>query len=269
MDATPQAAPSATEHSLARARRPPEDGALAPTPRFFRVMALIAVAITFVGFLPTFFLPLAQGTFVREPVVYIHGVLFFGWVVFFFIQTWQVGRGQILAHREWGVFGAALVSAMVFSVMTVVVVRLNHPLNVPRGAPGSTEFAFGQVLGPLTFAAFVTAGLANVRRPEVHKRLMLLATLSILGAPLGRWIGVVQQLLPVGPPPLWLTQMPGLVTDVLVIAAMVYDYRSMRRVSWVYLLGLPIIIGFPMAGAFIGFTPAWQQAAAWLRTLGG
>ena len=36
------------------------------------------------------------------------------------------------------------------------------------------------------FAFFVAAAIANIRRPEAHKRLMLLATISLLQAAMGR-----------------------------------------------------------------------------------
>src|SRR5437868_2067154 len=89
---------------------------------FYAAMSALCLAVAVLGFAPTFFLPLAQGTFERPPVFYIHGLLFFSWTLYFCAQTWMIAAGRTLAHREWGVLGAGLAGAMVFSVMSVVVV---------------------------------------------------------------------------------------------------------------------------------------------------
>jgi hypothetical protein len=39
----------------------------------------------------------------------------------------------------------------------------------------------------LVFAILATAGILYRRRPETHKRLMLVATISLLGAAISRW----------------------------------------------------------------------------------
>ena len=70
---------------------------------------------------------------------------------------------------------------------------------------------------------------------EVHKRLMLVNTAGILQAAVGRWF--VLFLAPatapgvaVSPPPVFVTVMPGLVVDLLIVAGMIYDWRTRGRV---------------------------------------
>ena len=60
---------------------------------FYHWMALACLAISVLGFLPTFFVPVAQGTFARPPIVYVHGLLFFSWTIFFCTQTWLAASG--------------------------------------------------------------------------------------------------------------------------------------------------------------------------------
>jgi hypothetical protein len=232
--------------------------------RFFRLMSAICLAIAVVGFMPTYFLPMAQGGFKAPPIIHIHGLLFFAWMILFCSQTWLVGHGKILAHREWGVLGAALTSAMVFSVVTVTVVRMNGPNPSFFGTPPAT---WGMITSMAFFAGFVTVGLANVRRPEVHKAAMLVATVSLLSAAVGRWVSLF------APkdgslPPLGLLLVPGLTVELLIVAAMVYDRRMTGRLSRVYLTGLVLNVILPLTMP-IGFTPAWLPVADWIKHLGG
>ena len=47
-------------------------------PRFYLWMAIAMTATAFLGFVPTFWAPLAQGVPERIGVLAIHGILFFG-----------------------------------------------------------------------------------------------------------------------------------------------------------------------------------------------
>ena len=51
--------------------------------RFYVYMGVIFVAIAFGGFAPTFWTPLASGTFTADPVIHLHGLLYSAWTLFF------------------------------------------------------------------------------------------------------------------------------------------------------------------------------------------
>jgi hypothetical protein len=267
---TTPATASIDDHSTAlreKGQRPVETRAGG---RFFRLMSAVCLAVSIVGFMPTFFVPWATGGFEAPPILHIHGLLFFAWMIFFCSQTWLVGRGNILAHREWGVLGAALAAAMGFSVIAVTVVRMNGPNPTFFGTPPATWVA---ITSMIFFTGFVILGLANVRRPEVHKRAMLVATLSLLGAPIGRLVGIA--LFATGSipqdgslPPFWVTLVPGLTVDLLFIAAIVHDSRLTGKLSLVYLTGVVLNLILPLT-VRIGFTPAWAPVADWIKHLGG
>lgn len=246
-------------------------GARDQTKWFYAWMALVCLGVAVFGFLPTFFWPLVQGTFVRPPVFYLHGLIFFTWTLFFCIQTWLVASGKTLAHREWGVAGAGLAAAMAFTVMTVVVVRLNQTPPIPAG-PGSASFSWVDVGALIFFEACIVLGFANTRRPEVHKRLMLLATISLLNAPMARWFIVLfapPPGAPPGPPPFLVEQGPNFLIAALIVAPMIFDYRTRGRVSRVYLVGLPLYVLLNLSWDPIGFSPAWLAVADWIKHIGG
>ncbi|HVY88269.1 MAG TPA: hypothetical protein VG942_05330 [Hyphomonadaceae bacterium] len=242
---------------------------------FYHWMALACLAVTLVGFLPTYFVPIAQGTLAREPMVHLHGLLFFAWIVFFCWQTWLAAMGRVTGHREWGMVGVGLAAAMAFSVITVDAVRLNQ---TPAEPP---IFAMIHLSGILFFETCVVAALASVRRPEVHKRFMLLATISLLGAPIGRWWGVLLGLS--GGPASAASSLPSLDAGTLLLVtfgpplsaaavgavAVAFDWSTRRRVSPIYAAGLPIYVVMSPVGAAIAATPAWLAVVDWIKHLGG
>ncbi len=60
------------------------------------------------------------------------------------------------------------------------------------------RFSWIQVGGITLFAALFILAIVNVKKAEVHKRLMLVATISLLQAPIARWFAVL--LAPPAPP---------------------------------------------------------------------
>lgn len=245
---------------------------------FYHWMALACLVVSVLGFMPTFFLPAAQGTFAGAPMIVLHGLLFFAWMIFFTTQTWLAASGRVAAHREWGLLGIALATAMFFSVVTVAIVRLNQPVGRPAW------LVWGDISSMVYFETCIAVALANVRQPETHKRLMLLATVSMLGAPIGRWVFLL-----LGPPPFLIdTQLVPAVTGppidpVLLILVnptnfvvllmgfvLVFDWRTRGRVSPVYLAGMLVFIAkMYLLDGLISATPAWAAAVGWLKGFGG
>jgi uncharacterized membrane protein YraQ (UPF0718 family) len=83
---------------------------------FYVWMAGIFVLIAFGGFIPTYWARLATGTFKGAPILHIHGMLFFAWTLLFLAQTTLVATGRTPRHRNWGLAGISLATAMAFTV---------------------------------------------------------------------------------------------------------------------------------------------------------
>ena len=240
---------------------------------FYAWMGLTTVAIAVIGFMPTYFLPLVQGQFQAPPIIHIHGMIFFGWTVLFASQTWLVASGKTSAHRTWGMLGVAWATAMVFIVFATVAVRINI-LSAAGYRNEALAFSWVQIGGILLFATIIVLAIVNVKKPEVHKRLMLLGTVALLDAPIARWFLVFLapptppgQIAP--PPPLFITIPPALVADLLIIVAMVYDWRTRGRPHPVYLIGGAALLAYQLTRPLIGDTAIWQSIAAGLGGLGG
>jgi hypothetical protein len=250
---------------------------------FYHWMALACLAVAVIGYIPTFFLPVARGTFVREPIIALHGMLFFAWIMFFCWQTWLAATGRTSRHREWGLVGVAIATAMAFSVGVVNVVRLNHGQPLTPTLVSPPVFVLAQAWGIAFFEGCVVAALMNVRRPDVHKRLMLLATVSLLGAPIARWwerafadrFAAANAAAAAGdtsldPVMFLLFNAPGVSASLLLVVAIVFDWRTRRRVSPVYAVGLPVFLLFPpLVFPLVGFSPAWVAVTTWFKGFGG
>src|SRR5436190_7654361 len=95
--------------SIPRESIPGKSVAGIQTGRYFYVwMAAAFVIVAFGGFSPTYWAPVAAGTFKAPPIIHIHGMLMFTWVCFYFLQTALVATGRTLNHRNWGLAGIAL-----------------------------------------------------------------------------------------------------------------------------------------------------------------
>jgi hypothetical protein len=243
------------------------------TRKFYVWMAGTFLAIAVLGFLPTYFAPMAQGRFEGPPIIHIHGMIMFAWVALFFVQTLLVSRGATLAHRSWGMLGIAIVTAMAFSVFTIIGVRI-HQLE-PLGL-ANTELAFSwiQVSGVLMFVALFTLAIANIKKSDTHKRLMILATISILDAPIARWFAVFLAPphvmgVPDAAPPAFIDVPPALISDLLIVAAIVFDWRTRGKPHPAYLWGGAAILLMQFTRVPIAGSASWQDIAAWIGRLGG
>src|SRR5262249_17332548 len=108
-----------------------------------------------------------------------------------------------------------------------------------------------------SFGALVSTAVMQRRRPEAHKRLTLLATISLLTAAIGRGL---RQLGMGGAPNLFLG------TDVFVLVLVLYDLGSRGRLHTTTLWGGALVVGFKLLLYYaLSGTPAWLALADALR----
>ena len=126
------------------------------------------------------------------------------------------------------------------------------------------------------FAGFFISAIANIKRPEAHKRLILLATVSLLQAAMGRVFfllvtgggpGLRPGLGP--PPPLSIGLVPSLIVELIIVAGIVYDWRTRGRPHPVWLIGAAVITAVILLRGPLSGTPAWLALADALAHFAG
>jgi hypothetical protein len=240
-------------------------------------MALLCAAAAFGGFLPTFWLPLTQGHEVASPVIAIHGLLFSMWTLFFILQTWLAASGRIANHRAAGLFGISLASVMTVFGFLVQINEIKR-----AGAAGDLNVGLSFSILPLWhvvfFATCVTFAIVNIRRPEWHKRLMLVATILILNAPIARpfiyFLAFhghmpVAAGLPAPPAPLDGIQPEDYAVNLILLIPIIYDWRKRGRPHPVYLLGGGVTVLMEALQSPISRTAQWHAVASWFYSLAG
>jgi hypothetical protein len=222
--------------------------------RFYVGMA-IAIALTvFAGFSRTYFLKAHYGTPELSLLLHVHGLVFTSWVLFFLAQTTLVAAGRTDIHRRMGVAGAVLAALLLIVGTATAIVRVKGGSAPVPGVP-TLAFLAIPLFDMVVFAILVGAALYFRHRAETHKRLMTLGIIALMSAPIAR---LPFALLEAGPPAFF-----GL-TDLFILAMLVYDLTSRRRVHPATIWGgLLIVISQPLR-LIISGTPAWMAFAAWI-----
>lgn len=236
----------------------PLDTPLPRAPRSERSLytwgALAALAIAFAGFAPTYYLKAFSSAPELTPLKHLHGVVMSAWLVLFFIQVRLMATGRTGLHRRLGILGL-LVAVAVVGVGLAAAIASARAGFAPPGIP-PLVFTAIPVGDMAAFAGLVGAALWLRQRGAWHKRLMLVATLSMMTPAIARLL-IMLGIPPI--PPLFF----GL-TDLLIVACAAYDWRRNARFHPAFAAGLAFLV-FTQAGRLaLGMTQAWADFAGWL-----
>lgn len=221
--------------------------------RFYIGAAVVALLVVLTGFARSYYLKGAFGAPELTALKHLHGLVMTAWFTLFFVQVMLVETGRTPVHRKLGVVGA------IVAVLVVVVGTTTALVGAKNGAtPGPPPLVFLAIpLGDMVvFSVLVTAAILYRKRSNIHKRLMLTATLGILGAAVARI-------------PIDFLQAGGLpaffgVVDVLLLAFVAIDTVKNRRLHPAFIAGVLVVIGSQAARFLIAGTPQWTTFARWL-----
>jgi hypothetical protein len=233
-------------------------------------MAAGCLAVGIIGFAPTYWVPLFRGGLDVPPLTHAHALVFYGWLIFFWNQTRLAASGAVARHRELGVAGVALATGMFF-VGTEMAISSVKKFAAAGYGDAALAFSSVSLTGIVLFAVLFGLAIVNVKKPEIHKRLILVATVSILQAAVGRWFVLFFAPRPASglgpPPPVAVTVLPGLVTDLLLVAAMIHDRRTRGRVHRVYWIAGAVLVAVQVLRVPLSTSPGWLAIARWVVTL--
>ena len=184
-------------------------------------------------------------------IVYLHAVVFVGWLVLVTAQVALVLSGRLSLHRQIGRFGTYIAGLMVLlglATALTVIGRYHFP-------PESLALNLVDLLGLFVFVAL---GIHYRTNPAVHKRMMMLAMVSITDPGYSR---AIEYIYPDLKTPLdWF--LGTFYANVLLVALMFgWDLFRRRRVHPALLIGGTALLAAELVTAFLNFSPAWNAVA--------
>jgi hypothetical protein len=219
---------------------------------FFSGMALLILASVFSGFARTYFFAGLWNAPLPNRLIHVHAVVFSSWIVLFILQIALVSTKRVRWHRNLGVLGAALAMAIVTLGMLASTDSLSRGFSPPGSGIDPRTFYAIPFLQVVVFAILIIAAFRFRFSPTAHKRLMLIATISLLGPAINRWpVALFQKV-----PPLTSAVLLG-----FILMLVAYDIWTLGKVHRATLwAGLTVVVSqlllFP-----IGQTAPWHSFA--------
>lgn len=212
-------------------------------PRWFFVgMAVFLMLFVILGFGSTYGLQLLTGSEISGSgivetnwVIHTHAVVFVGWMILLLTQTSLVAKRKTRKHMAIGkTVGIGLAIAVLLAGSLIV-----HSRNVTAVSEGLVTWAEWPVMilantaplmGLITFSILFGLGIYNRSKPEVHKRYMIFATITLLIAATSR----MDYLL--GP---WSNSIG---TGIMIAPMITYDYYTEQKIRQATLIGSGIVV---------------------------
>lgn len=155
--------------------------------QLYLALTLFLIATVITGFWPSYFGTLLSDAVTRPLVMHLHGAIFTGWMALLFLQVGLAATGRVRLHRQVGRFGIGY-GVLVF-VMGVIVTFAAPVMHV-RAGEWTVDRAAGFLLLPIgdmiLFAGFFGTAVAHRHKPDVHKRLIVAATVALAFAAVAR-----------------------------------------------------------------------------------
>lgn len=231
-----------------------------PAPRtqervFFGGIAILLCAVVVFGFSRTYFAAGMVLAPLPNALVHVHGGVFTLWMVLYLVQSALVSAKRVAWHRTLGTIAFCLPPIMVVLGVAAALDGVRRGTHI-GGLPTNVSLAI-PLFGITAFAVVIAAAWRARRRPDAHKRLIVIATIGITEAAIGRF-------------PLWThAGLPPAAFNVLFLGLLLmlvagYDLFALRRIHRTTLWAAPFTLALAAAAVPIGMTPLWHGFAGFL-----
>ena len=214
---------------------------------FYFAMSLLLAALVVDGFKRTVNDHLFHPAIPRPFILWIHGAAFAGWVIFFIGQSTLVRVHNVSWHRSMGWFGAGLATVMVpLGVVTAVIMARFDAVQLHMS--DAAAFLSIPFYDMIAFGVLIALAIVWRTKPELHRRLIFIATCGLMDAALGRFDYLFDH------------NLFFYCLDLLILLGVGRDLLVDRRVHKVYLYALPLlIVGQSLAVYMWRSNPSWWQ----------
>lgn len=220
---------------------------------FFSAMAGLLLLTVFIGFAHSYYLAGIFHAPLPSLITHLHGALFSCWIVLFVTQTLLAAAGRVDIHRILGIAGFLLACLM---VIVGVLVATDFLARSP--VPDTKMFYIIPLTDILIFGTLVAFAFRARSHPPAHKRLILVATITLMGAALFRW-----------PFPFvhHNVRLVAILNYLFLLMLVIYDLWSTRKIHRATLWASAFLIFVEEIRLPIGHTAAWHSFAAWVQSL--
>ena len=201
---------------------------------FYLCMSVFIAAVIGYGFGHTVDNKLIHGNPRRPILLWVHAVLFSGWIAFYISQSVLVRVRKVKLHRALGWAGAALGTSMVVVGPWVALVMARFDISQLH-RPNRDAFLIIPLFDMAVFATCFGLAILWRTRPEFHRRLLLIATCALTGAAFGRISFMHAPIFFYG----------GI--DGLILLGVLRDFAVNRRIHAVYRIAIPVLVAGQVA----------------------
>jgi hypothetical protein len=191
-------------------------------------------------------------------VVHVHAVVFSGWLLLLTAQVLLVLRERVPWHRKLGWVAAGWACLMGVLGPWAAMASKAVELHGPRYNPPFLAINFVEMAG---FIALLGWGIALRRNPAAHKRMMILATVSLAGPGFSRVSGWLIPA-PTGVVAWFFWSFYGNLVLILLMAG--WDWwrgRLMRQ----FAVGAALLLGTEFVSVLVYFWGPWKTlTASWV-----
>jgi hypothetical protein len=226
---------------------------------FYVGMAILLCVCVFIGFSPTYFRAGMMRAPLPSPILHIHGAVFTLWMLLFVVQVALISARRIKWHRSFGTLAFCLPPIMIVLGVIAAIDAVHRGVKIGPLDPAVS--AAIPLIGIVGFSIVIYASWRARRRPDAHKRLILIATMGLVAAAFGRfpWARI-------GLPPA-----AGAVTGlgILLLFLVVYELISIRRIHRSTMWAAPFMFASVALAVPIGMTTTWHALAELLNRIIG
>lgn len=227
---------------------------------FFQTMVVLLTVAMVVGFAKTYFLAGVFRAKLPNALIHIHGAVFTCWFLLLLAQSALASAHRVDLHRKLGIAGILIACLMlplgILATAEYLVREATQPWILWAAVMPVAEVAIFSVLAG---AAFLTR-----RTPALHKRLILLATIGLMGAAVGRMEFL----------PFWhfhgiaVLRLVWAYTYLFLLPLAAYDLWSTRKLNRATVWGSLFLLSMQQLSLLVATAAPWYAFIHWMQSWG-
>lgn len=221
--------------------------------RFFVGMSLLLLATVLVGFAKSYFLSGLIRAPLPNKLIHVHAVFFSCWIVLLIAQASFISAKQFHLHRQVGVLGLGLACGM---IVVGILAATDSMTRIKMVGPFDMRTFYAvPMFDILVFGILFFFAYRWRHDPSTHKRLILIASITIVDAATGR------------SPLTKITELPFLnnvFTQFYTVLLAAFDLWYLKRIHRVTLVAGVFSIVMLLMAIPVGSTRPWLAFANWM-----